>query len=359
MDLSKSRTLKQRKRRISPRYVPIQAQPVEIDFAKPGTPARVAYSDGFHDVATCLHCERPPCLEYSEGELSSNQFSTFPQDPITRVCPSEAITWPEEASAPVVNPELCFSCGLCIRRCVTGAIYFGEDSTAIVNDAPSARVIDIEADDSRPVSLETVEAFSLIPKSGPILLESDEAILGAINKLVDGMRVGAGGQFPNLLVRNILKEMGYEALIRRVGDTSTRADLAFVSPNSRPGVAEVEVGGDALEAVRGALDNYAVAKARFGLEEADFLVVAVHLGLPARRVDYWNVVHDAKRVLGVCVQTLSIGALFLGMWAGKPLVLDTEAFYADAETYSIREAVEASLGRKAALSERAALALES
>lgn len=62
------------------------------------------------------------------------------------------------------------------------------------------------------------------------------------------------------------------------------------------GVAEVEFGRDALDAVRGILDDIAVTNCRYGISEQNNFAFVVCLHLPNERQGFWQVFKDIKKL---------------------------------------------------------------
>ena len=114
---------------------------------------------------------------------------------------------------------------------------------------------------------------------------------------------------------------------------------------------EIEFGRDTLEASRGILDDIAVMHSRNHLDKNDNAALVVCLSFPNKRQGYFQVIKDIHRVLGLKIQTISLGALLLLMWNSAAVNFLSREFYVDFDHLSIREITEFRLDRRVNLSE--------
>ena len=75
------------------------------------------------------------------------------------------------------------------------------------------------------------------------------------------------------------------------------------------------------------------------------------LSFPNKRQGYFQVIKDIDRVLGLIIQTISLGALLLLVWNGAQADFLSREFYADFDNLSIRGIMEFRLGRHVNMSE--------
>lgn len=158
---------------------------------------------------------------------------------------------------------------------------------------------------------------------------------------------------PNVLVRNLIIALNHECAISRTGDVYTRMDAVY-SSKIKPacnGVVEIEFGRDTLEASRGILDDIAVMHSRNNLDKKNNAALVVCLSFPNKRQGYFQVIKDINRVLGLKIQTISLGALLLLVWNGVSVNFLSREFYADFDSLSIRGVTEFRLDRHIALRE--------
>jgi hypothetical protein len=98
-------------------------------------------------------------------------------------------------------------------------------------------------------------------------------------------------------------------------------------------------------------DDIAVLTSKYDAKKEELIPVIVYLCFPNIRTDYWRVINDIRRVLGVEINTMTIGAMMLLAWNRKKIDFITKEFYVDIDSYSIRTVVEQGIGRKIKVSE--------
>jgi hypothetical protein len=142
-----------------------------------------------------------------------------------------------------------------------------------------------------------------------------------------------------------MRALGIEWEMRRHGDTNIRMDALFVA--SHLGTAEVEFSeGATLDAPRNILDNCAVLVSRHDANLKCITPLIVTLSFPNTRSEYWRVIKDVRDIIGIKIQSITVGALLLLLWEKRKLTLGKADFYADCDSYSIEEGLEIALGRK-------------
>ena len=285
--------------------------------------------------SVCLRCHIPTCMHFSKEELNFNAFESFASDTDSAVCPSMAISWSHDRTAPIIDPNLCISCGLCIYRCPIGAIYYDDTMIACVNDNESKF---FELAHSQDVHKSMIEKLNSISKYSILPVINEEhftRVYGRINEV--GVQLPL--KFPNLIIRNLLILLGLDAVIGRKGDVYTRMDLLFSDMKSI-GIAEIERGLDILNSPRNILDNVAVMHSRYNFDKKLIVPLIISFSLPNQRSEYWQVISDINKITGIKINSLTLGALLLLLWQNKQLNIDDiQTFYADSDTYSIRESI--------------------
>ena len=285
----------------------------------------------------CMKCNSPFCMQLSPSKILIPEIEEFSYDKNINVCPVNAISWNYCDEIPNIAANTCVHCGLCCLSCPLYAINFssGKIRTNLHHDQ---RLVDYTK--SNMIIQNSQLSYLKKVNENSALCESD-TLLDIAQKSIE--RVGE--QYRNLLVRNILIGLGMNAMTSRIGDASNRIDVIFAD-KGKFGVTEVEFGSDTLSAARGVLEDIAVMFYKYKIPKSMIGAWVVLLNLPNKRQDYWNVIKDIRNVLGIKVNTITIGALLILLW--NRCVLDPldNSFYIDYDNVSIRKAVEQKLQRK-------------
>lgn len=296
------------------------------------------------EPAFCLGCYDQPCLAWAPHEHELEQFSLMSTQASDPVCPVEAISWDNENGVANVNAEACIGCGICVERCPIGAIAINDQGQARVNVCcledtalTETRIVSVSEESvaEHRRQMASISAVRMLP----ILNDSE------VSNIYQRVACLAEAQ-QNRLVRSLLGASGIRTNLSRKGDVHTRNDGAFES-TTIVGPLEIEFGQDSLEAIRAALDDLAVFHSRYGCSVSDLSPLVVTLGLPRERQGYWQIVDDVRKVLGVHVHTMSVGALLILVWnhvnvTGDLITECTPRF----EHTSIRDQIERAIKRR-------------
>lgn len=272
----------------------------KVKFA-PTKDTCVTLADGRDGVGSCLGCSHAPCIEKHPSEHSLPAgLESYPGDPSESVCPTRAITWDEVGQVAAIDMNACIGCGLCATRCPYGAIYLTALGKAKVQISdPDCLVVSgpINGPHAKP------EREGLIATAKSIAAQN---LLTAVSTLsdTDAMR----------LVRNVLHELGINARIRRRGDTNMRIDAVGYTRSERPFVAEIEFSGSVLESPRALLEDVAIMHARYGFAVEDIDALSIILAFPNVRSEYYQVIRDIEKVLGIRCRNLTLGAMIALIW---------------------------------------------
>lgn len=98
-----------------------------------------------------------------------------------------------------------------------------------------------------------------------------------------------------------------------------RIDAVGFTRKGRPFVAEIETGAGALESPRALLEDVAVLHSRYGYAVSEIDPVSILLSFPNTRSDYYQVIRDIEKVLGLRCRTITIGALVALLWSFKQI----------------------------------------
>lgn len=270
-------------------------------YYRHGERTTVVLADGRAGKGSCLGCGSAPCMEKDESELTLfGTLDAFPGDPSLDVCPTKAIRWAGEGAAAFVVADDCIGCGLCVSRCPYGAINLGDNLTATVETTDPDGLIAAGA---------TRGEHPEVKRSGQIaILDAPAAAnLPATVGALDNGRT-------TLLVRNLLNNVGLNSRTRRRGDTNIRIDAVGFSRSKRPFVAEIETGASVLESPRALLEDVAVLHSRYGYPVNGIDPVSIILSFPNVRSEYYQVIRDIEKVLGLRCRTITVGALVTLLW---------------------------------------------
>ncbi len=288
-----------------PKIRDYETQVVSVQFSLE-KPTRVGLKSGKTGTGACLGCADTPCITKYASELTlPGKLDAFPGDPSLAVCPTRAIDWDARTGWVSVDGDTCIGCGLCVVRCPYGAISLTKSGTASV----------ATTDQDGLTQTNAIERVHPRPhKSGKVGLLSGKAAawLGdAMSKLADPDR--------NLYIRNLLHEAGMHARVRRRGDMNMRIDAVGLTRSKRPFVAEIELVGGELESPRALMEDVAILHARYGFEVSDIDALSIIFAFPNVRSEYYQVIRDINKILGINCRTLTIGALLAVVCAGKTI----------------------------------------
>jgi Fe-S-cluster-containing hydrogenase component 2 len=285
-------------------------------------------------------------MYFEETDVECSEVKNFTSDRTLGACPVDAITWNADTDSPIFNTKKCICCGICMRRCPVGAIYY--DGEVKVNTTPVDNTTKVKANkDSIQIQSEQLEILINKPRSGVLIKESDELFEKIYEKLLKLKNV-----YHNLIGRNLLISLGCKSAMRRIGDVYTRMDAIYSASDNSFGAVEIEFGRDTLDASRGILDDIAVLHTRYGIDKNDNQALVVCLQLPNARQGYWQVLKDIRKVEGIHINTITVGAMMILNWNGCFFIPDDVTYYIDYDNMSLRPAIEEQLNRKVSLSDK-------
>lgn len=301
---------------------------------------KIISSDGKSHCVGCINCTNPLCMNLEATDVDSPKFEKISQDMNRSICPVNAIKAGKNA---IIISDKCIGCGLCASRCPAGAIYVVNGKAQLLTSQSNDTITVPITDENVKKQAQQIKQLHSIKKSGSISVESDKKIEDICRKIAKMSQ-----EEQNILARNLLIALGNKATLTRKGNVYTRMD-GFIDSGNNFGVVEVETGTDMLDVSRALLDDVAVVNVRYGIKKTDNHPLAVVLGLPNKRTDYWQVLKDIKNVVGLKIGTVTFGALLIIMWNLKK-VDDFDRFYIDVDNSSIRKEIEKIIGRSAKVS---------
>lgn len=276
-----------------------------LEFDGPDAPVTVVLASGARGTGTCLGCYDAPCIWIElDSAVLPETLMAFPRDPDRRVCPTYAISWNSAQQIVDVDPSLCIGCGLCAARCPYGAISITSNGTAhVISDDPDSLAVEPHRTDGFTGHPVATRNGAIGPTTSPPLAELPTTILN----LEDAART--------VLVRNLLIQCGFTCLTRRRGDQNVRMDGVFALDDGHSGVLEIECSTSVLDSPRALLEGIAVLHGRYGLPVDEVEPLSVVLHLPNNRSEYFHVIEDIHRVLGIRCRSVTVGALAALMWS--------------------------------------------
>lgn len=267
----------------------------------------IEYADGTSESGICLNCLTHPCMDYSQEEISIEILDGMPYANSTKVCPTNAI-FLNANGFPEINAIACFGCGLCMTRCIYGAISLTHDFGAYINQKESNQIAWIsEFSMHQQTSRDSLyEALSISVENMLFSKAYFTHLYEKMPRLIKGV-VG----FDNLFVRNLFLNLGVRNKVRAVGNNDIRFDLLGRIENLIL-VGEIGLDGtDILQEPRAILDDLAVLKSRYNIDHASILPLIITLTFPNKRSDVYEVITDIKSVLGIRVLSISVHLLII------------------------------------------------
>ena len=319
--------------------------PSRIEYTS-GEPSKAYFDNGQCCSIGCLGCTNPRCMKFEENEITCSEVDNFPSDQSLNVCPVDALTWDSELDIPKIDSGKCISCGICLRRCPVGALYY--NNGVYVNETISHQQTKVAVNSSTTeLQIKQIQALDEIDRRGTLIMESDQ-LMESIYEKLDRLKP----QFHNTVGRNLLISLGCSSAMRRIGDVYTRMDAVYSSIDGCFGAVEVEFGRETLDASRGILDDIAVLYTRYGIDKDENLPLVICLQLPNARQGYWQVVKDIKNVEDIAIATITIGAMLLLNWNGCGLIPDDVTYHLDYDNMDLRSVISWQLGRPISISEK-------
>ena len=274
----------------------------DVILVEENQPSIVVFRDGSRGRGTCLGCHDAPCMELTESDLNlEGTLEDFPGDPVRDVCPSDAISWNEEGDAPVIDTATCIGCGLCAVSCPYGAISLSPEGIAQVESSDP---------DGITVSDPSVTGEHVLSPRIGVLGNISTRFSGELPEIVNKLTDIEAAR----LVRNMLMGCGLRAGVRRKGDTNIRMDGLLRLASGQIGVVEIETSSAVLDSPRALLEDVAVLHGRLGVHMNEIVPVSILGTLPNSRSEYYQVIDDIEKVLGIRCRTITLGALCSILW---------------------------------------------
>lgn len=253
-------------------------------------------TEGREIKGTCCNCREKYCLKYSSQELYSDFFNSFPHNTSDRVCPTSAITLVDNNIS--IDESKCIGCGICISRCPYLAFAYDVNkgkSFVQENDIQVSRTIEEQE--------KQIKNFNKLP----ITLNYHDITIPFINE--SALRIISNTDAPAIIVRNFLINLGITTNTNTQGNQHNRIEF-FAFADEKYLIGECETSNDVLSVSRRILDDLAVLVSRYAINISDIIPLAVINRLPNKRTDFYEVIEDINKVIGVQINTISYACLF-------------------------------------------------
>jgi len=281
----------------------LNATPIELIFSNGFS--GFTLSDGTQILGFCANCSNPKCLKYSDNELDSSVFKSFPHNTSNRVCPTNAIRRDEITNRIIIDHKHCINCGLCLYRCPYAAIQYdtSHQNCQINYDSIHSRSSTKDEQES------SIHILSQLPRKilfNNLTKEFSHYYLGAIKK--HSLKIP---DISEIIVRNTLLNFGNICNTNAPGNNHIRIEF-FAESGDKIIIGESGITNtDTLEISRRILDDLAVLINRYGFNKDTILPLSVVNGLPNKRTDYYEVIEDIQNVLNIQIRTITYHILYL------------------------------------------------
>lgn len=286
--------------------------------------SKVTLSEGQQMESPCLVCSEAFCMN---SAVDQDVFEPLKISQSEALCPVDAL---EINEAKLNIGKDCISCGLCIVSCPLGALSFDENYNVCVSNSREELIETDKRVETSKYSIEYSTAFSV----------ENETLL---RKVVSGINNSKSRiSVVNSLVAKSLSKKNVPTYLTRQGDVNLRMD-AISKVEETFYLIEIEVLAN-LDSPRDILDDVAVFCSRYKVEKSKVVGVIVLAELPNKRTEYWELISDIQKVIGLKIVTIPISALLVLLWNRAYLNIDD--YCLDHSNTSARGAIEAALGRK-------------
>jgi hypothetical protein len=117
--------------------------------------------------------------------------------------------------------------------------------------------------------------------------------------------------------------------------------------DGRVAVIEIELSNATLESPRALLEDVAVLHGRYKIEVSKINPVSVILSLPNARSEYYQVIDDVYKILGLRCHTITVGALLSVVWHFcKIKKLENDLFLTSTKGTDLRPGMLKNISRK-------------
>jgi len=283
----------------------------------------------------CINCPNHPCLYFSSSEIDNSAFPGIPHNKTRNVCIVNAIYNTE--SGPVIHSDECIACGVCFKRCPVKAINIDVDTNSFYVNKDN---IPIYSNSKDPQEILRTQRYL---KDINIVQNPSKKLIDIFRKFVELLmeNLKYDKNLDNLICRNMLLAHNIPTKLRSLGDTNFRIEMVS---NINDYLIAYEVDVDQytlLDSPRTMLDDLAVLISRHKYPKEKIIPYIITLNFPNKRTDFYEVLNDIHKVLGIRINVISIALLYLLLFDKIKLneILIKNLFNLDREKTDIREEI--------------------
>lgn len=241
------------------------------------------------------------------------------------VCPSNAIKSNYLTGFPEIDDSMCISCGLCVKRCPVGALYFSKELNIEITEFDEKYIS--ESDETCTIKQLEIIKKNFVKKE-LIPFDDRKKYVEFVYSKVYKKYNYTSPEFCNVLVKNLLTQLGYKVNLTRIGDVYNRMD-GVISYDDESTIAplEIEFGEDSLSSIRSILDDIAMLNYKYNIYSKDMIPLIVFLQLPNKRQGFWQVVVDIDIVTGYNINSITLGVILLANIFNESLDLKSDSYH--------------------------------
>jgi NAD-dependent dihydropyrimidine dehydrogenase PreA subunit len=267
--------------------------------------------------AGCLRCPDTPCIYLSDDQMAKQTRIDSVVSLERRVCPTDSLRLNENCLIEV--DDSCIGCGLCIAFCPVNAIHLDVRKMKAKVASHSSSYKEFNGSD---------QDFFDARKYLSSLFESLESrkvdsghIVSVLQKLSPLRQSPDGNRALQILIRNVFLLKGAAARLKNQGDNNNWAELG-VDDGSNLFPIEIETAMDGLDSARRVTSDVAIVCNRYQVSINEVIPVVVMFQIPNIRTDYYEVVADTARRLGVRILTVPISLMVLSIFDKEMDLID-------------------------------------
>lgn len=259
--------------------------------------------------AGCLGCPDTPCIYLIDDQMAKQTRIDSVASLDRRVCLTDSLRLGEHGVIEV--SDSCIGCGLCVAFCPVNAIQLDVKKMKVRVVSRSSNYEEFSGSDQDFFKARN-QMSSLFKSTGNKKVESDH-IVSVLQKLSPLRQSPDGNRALQLFIRNVFLSTGVAARLKNQGDNNNWAELG-VDDGSNIFPIEIESATDGLDSARRVISDVAIVCSRYQVSINEVIPVVVMFQLPNIRTDYYEIVADTVKRLGVRIFTVPISLVVLSIF---------------------------------------------